>query len=281
MKANLEYPLLERHSSRIFLKKQISENSPFHYHPNYEMNFVITGHGIRYVGSNKETFEEDDLILLAPRIPHRWEDTSNNQSNYSSLVFQWEEQFLGNALQITPELNNIQKLLDLSAKGIKFDRYISREIKKKQIDLLTLPPFEKFILLLQLLNELANAHEFKLLCDDSSMMNNNIPNSRIKTVCEFIEKKYSEKITLADVASLVNMCEGAFSRFFSQTTNRPFFSFLNEYRSKMACKYLAETDMQVNEIGYACGYESLQFFYRQFGKYIKCTPQEYRKSTRS
>lgn len=281
MKPNFEYPLLQQSSSRIFLKSQSSEKAPWHYHPNYEMNFVIKGNGKRYVGSNTEDFEEDDLILLAPRLPHRWEHTCNKQSAYSSLVFQWQEEFLGNAWNITPELNNIHKLLELSSKGIKFDKYISREIKKKQTDLLTLPPFQKLVLLLQLLNELANVEEFELLCDQNCVVDHNIPNTRIKTVCAFIEKKYSEKISLGEVASLVNMCEGAFSRFFSQTTNKPFFTFLNEYRVKMACKLLVETDMQANEIGYACGYESIQFFYRQFLKYTQCSPQSYRKKTQT
>jgi AraC-like DNA-binding protein len=281
MKINFEYQLLQPNSPRIFLKNQHLENTPLHYHPNYEMNFVIQGHGKRYVGNNTEDFEEDDLILLAPRLPHRWEHACNKKYPYSSLVFQWQEEFLGNAWQVTPELNNIQKLLELSAKGVKFDKYISKEIKKKQTDLLTLPPFQKLILLLQLLNDLANVDEFKLLCDPDSLFNNNIPNTRINTVCQFIEKRYSEKITLAQAASLVNMCEGSFSRFFSQTTKKPFFSFLNEYRTKMACKLLIETDMHANEIGYACGYESLQFFYRQFMKYTEYTPQAYRKKMQS
>jgi AraC-like DNA-binding protein/quercetin dioxygenase-like cupin family protein len=278
MKINFEYPLFnEKNSFMIFLKNQESEVSPLHCHPNYEMNFVIEGSGTRHVGNNTENFEEGDLILLAPRVPHRWENTCNKQYTYSSLVFQWQEEFLGNAWQSTPEFNSIRKLLELSCKGIKFDKYIGKEIKNKQTDLLTLPPFEKLVLLLQLLNELSKTDEFKVLCDQDLVFNNSIPNTRIKSVCQFVEERYSEKITLTDVASLVNMSEGAFSRFFSQATKKPFFSFLNEYRAKMACKLLAETDMRANEIGYACGYESLQFFYRQFLKYIQCSPQVYRK----
>jgi AraC-like DNA-binding protein len=79
------------------------------------------------------------------------------------------------------------------------------------------------------------------------------------------------------MAGITNMSEGAFSRFFSQAAQKPFFSFLNEYRINIACKYLMETDLRVNEIGYACGYECLQFFYRQFMKYMKCSPRLYRK----
>ena len=278
MRATLEHLLLPQNSSSIFLKSQGPENAPLHYHRNYEMNFVIKGNGTRYVGNNIGDFEEGDLILLAPSIPHRWQNTGRKSYNYSSLVIQWGEDFLGKEWLLTPEFKDIRRLLELSAKGIKFDKYIGKEIKNKQSSLLILPPFEKLVLLLQLLNDLAKSNEFKILCDQEFSLNNDIPNSRIDIVCQFIKEKYSEKITLADAAALVNMSEGAFSKFFSQTTKKPFFSFLNEYRTRMARKLLSETDMRANEIGYACGYESIQFFYRQFLKYIECTPQAYRKN---
>jgi AraC-like DNA-binding protein len=281
MRATLEHLLLPQNSSSIFLKSQGPENAPLHYHRNYEMNFVIKGNGTRYVGNNIGDFEEGDLILLAPSIPHRWQNTGKKSYNYSSLVIQWGEDFLGKEWLLTPEFKDIRRLLELSTKGIKFDKYIGKEIKNKQSSLLILPPFEKLVLLLQLLNDLAKSNEFKILCDQEFSLNNDIPNSRIDIVCQFIKEKYSEKITLANAAALVNMSEGAFSKFFSQTTKKPFFSFLNEYRTKMARKLLSETDMRANEIGYACGYECLQFFYRQFMKYTECSPQTYRKKSRS
>lgn len=281
MRANFEYPLLPKNSSSIFLKTQGVENAPFHSHPNYEMNFVIKGNGKRYVGNNIGDFEEGDLILLAPSVPHRWQNTGKKQHYYSSLVIQWGEDFLGKDWLLTPEFQDIRRLLELSVKGIKFDKYTGKEIKKKQADLLVLPPFEKLVLLLQLLNELAKSSEFKILCDEEFSFNTHIPNSRLDIICNFIKEKYPEKVTLANAASLVNMSEGAFSKFFSQTTKKPFFSFLNEYRIKMARKLLSETDMRANEIGYACGYECLQFFYRQFIKYTGISPQAYRKSSQS
>lgn len=282
MKINFEYPSFNKQSSfEVFLKSQDSQILPLHCHPNYELNLVIEGNGTRYVGNNSEKFEEGDLVLLAPGVPHRWENEGNIKCPYSSLVFHWQEEFLGNAWKFAPEFKNIRMLFELSCKGIKFDKYIGKEIKNKQKELLTLPPFEKCVLLLQLLNDLAKAQEFEILCNNVSLFDNNINNSRIDLVCQYIEKKYSEKITLSEMASLVNMSEGAFSRFFSKTTKKPFFSFLNEYRTKIACNLLKETDMRANEIGYACGYESLQFFYRQFMKYIECSPQTYRKKTQS
>lgn len=274
------YPLMKPDETfRTFLKKQDIQPNPMHYHPIYEMNFVIKGLGIRHIGDSIEQFEEGDLILLGPNIPHCWKSTHNDQQPYSSLVIQWNESFLGNGWGSISELEHIRRLLKLSSKGIKFERYIANEIKNKQSELLMLPPFEKLILLLELLNNLAKTNEFKILSANELSLSNHINNKRIDIVCRYIEEKYAEKITLAKIASLVNMSEGAFSRFFSQTAKKPFFSFLNEYRIKMACKILSETDMNADEVGYACGYECNQFFYRQFSRYTNCSPQTFRKKS--
>ncbi|MGH2642677.1 MAG: AraC family transcriptional regulator [Chitinophagaceae bacterium] len=277
MKPDFRYPQPDpEHSFRVFYKTQDQQNAPLHYHPDYEMNFVIKGNGKRIVGSNIENFEAGDLILMAPNLPHRWKNSNNFHGAYSSLVIQWKEDFLGKAWESVPEFKPIRNLFDLSNKGIKFDHYIANEIKKNQIELLKLPPFKKLMLFLQLLNDLAKASEFRTLSEDQLSFTD-IPNSRINKLFAFVKDSYSEKITLSRISGLVNMSEGAFSRFFSQAMGKPFFSFLNEYRINMACKMLRESDLQASEIGYSCGYDCLQFFYRQFAKYIHCSPQEYRK----
>jgi AraC-like DNA-binding protein len=72
------------------------------------------------------------------------------------------------------------------------------------------------------------------------------------------------------------MSEEYFSRFFSKSLMKSFFTFLNEYRINRACKLLIETERQVSEICYQVGYESIPFFYRQFKKIKNMPPQSYR-----
>src|SRR5690606_4997731 len=127
-----------------------------------------------------------------------------------------------------------------------------------------------------ILNDFSQADDLKVLSHEGFQAKKTIPNSRIEKVLTYVEESYAEKITLNIVASMVNMSEGAFSRFFSQTFKKPFFTYLNEYRITKSHELLKETDMRINEIGYACGYECLQFFYRQFMKYSECAPQVYR-----
>lgn len=282
MKSDFRYQLPFRENTfHVFTKNQVEPGGDFHYHPEYELNLVTRSNGLRYVGSNIDHFEEGDLILLAPNVPHCWQSAPSGQYSYASLVIQWTEELFGGCWGSIPEFEHIQRLLLLSGKGIKFDKYIANEIRRKETELLDLPPFEKLITFLQLLNELAQTKEFTVLCDHPSPAPVDGHNSRIKIIYKFIQDNYGEKITLAHAAKVVNMSEGAFSRFFSQTTQKPFFSFLNEFRISMARRFLIESDLRAKEIGYVCGYDSPQFFYRQFAKYVKCSPQAFRKKIQS
>ncbi len=279
MKAVYTQVLLQPENSfKTYLKVKKEFDTPWHYHPEYELTLIVNTNGIRYVGNSIEPFEKGDLILLGPNLPHCWKNTGIQKELCSSFVIQWKEDLLGTALPLIPEFNNIHKLLQLSKKGIKFSKRIALEFTKKHNDILTLTPFEKYVSILGWLNEVSQTSEYTTLCAQGFTSDLNYENSRrINIVYLYLKENYNKKILLADVASLINMSEGAFSRFFSKIIQKPLFSFLNEYRINIATKFLIETDMQVAEICYSCGYESLPFFYRQFIKYKKCPPREYRK----
>lgn len=275
MKANFEYLIIPPETSiHAFVKQQQDTHTPFHYHPEYEINLVIHSDGTRYVGNRIDHFEEGDLTLLAPNVPHCWKNNEKNHYPYSSLVIQWRASLLEKLFSEAPEFAPARRLLTLSSKGLVFDKYAGNEIRGIHRELTQGTPFDKLILFLKLLNDLAKSKEYKTLGNDELISGEN--DSRIYTVYNFVKENYSDKITLNQVASLVHMSEGAFSRFFSQSNKKPFFTFLNEFRISMACTMLRETEMQASEIGYACGYDCLQFFYRQFARYIHCTPKEYR-----
>lgn len=279
MKATYTQVLLQPDNSfKTYLKIKNEFDAPWHYHPEYELTLIINSDGVRYVGNSIETFEKGDLILLGPNLPHCWKNTGVQQVPCCSLVIQWKEDLLGASLPSIPEFASIHKLLQLSKRGIKFNKKVSDEFYIRHNDFLSFNPFDKYIAILQWLNHMAHLNEYSTLCEQEFTSNLNVGNSqRINIVYQYLKENYNEKIVLADVALLVNMSEEAFSRFFSRCIQKPFFSFLNEYRVNIASKLLIETDMQVAEICYNCGYESLPFFYRQFIKYKNCPPQTFRK----
>jgi AraC-like DNA-binding protein len=270
-------PDLDSISFTVEKQEDKSFEYPWHYHPEYELTYILNNPGVRYVGNSIENYYENDLVLLGPNLPHCWVNHENQYRSASAVVIYWKQEFVDGSILHTKELATILHLLKLSAKGIKFDSSTALALKEDFIHLVTLPPFEKLILFIQILNKLAKAKQAHFLCEqgfDHSL--NYIENQRINVVYNYIKNHYQEKISLADVGEKVNMSGEYFSRFFSRIMKKSFFEFLNEYKINVACRLLIETDMQVAEVCYASGYESITFFYRQFKKFKNFQPQEYR-----
>jgi len=278
MKAQFE-PIvnLESNSFNAFIQHKKEFDFPFHYHPEYELTYILTSEGIRYVGNHFENFCANDFVLVGPNLPHCWKNMDDLPTDASALVIQWKEDFLGTGWTASKEFDAIKKLQQLSVKGIKFSETIALRFRERLISIVGLSPFDRLITLLVILQELAAVNEYEVLCKEGFSYNLDfVDNERINTVYQYVKKNYKKKITLASISSAVNMSEVSFSRFFSRLMKKSFFAFLNEYRINIACNLLIETDMQVIQVCYASGYESLPFFYRQFKKFKKCTPQNFK-----
>lgn len=98
----------------------------------------------------------------------------------------------------------------------------------------------------------------------------------IKTALTYIKENYQDKIYIADLAGQVNLNEQYFCRLFKKAIGCSPIEYLNEYRIKQAKRLLEETDLPVMEVCLECGYNNLGNFLREFRKYTKTTPLQYR-----
>ncbi len=100
----------------------------------------------------------------------------------------------------------------------------------------------------------------------------------IKTALAYIKDNYKEKIYITDLAKQVNLNEQYFCRLFKKAIGCTPIEYVNEYRIKQTRRLLEETDLSVTEICLECGYNNLGNFLREFRKYTKTTPLQYRKN---
>ncbi|MBS1599482.1 MAG: helix-turn-helix domain-containing protein [Bacteroidetes bacterium] len=280
MKPTLK-PIISNESSifKVLIQGNDKEfDYPWHYHPELELTYILSNRGTRYVGNSIETFEEDDFVLLGSNLPHCWIKSTDHQETSSAIVIYMFKSFVENELFSTQEFNAIQKLSALASKGVRYDKKVATKFKDRLIALLSLPPFEKMIHFLELLNDLASINDYSLLCEQNFNFEfDDISNERMNIIYDYIQKNHLKKITLADIGAAVHMSESYFSRYFSKIMKKTFFEYLNEYKINKACRLLIETDKQISEICYASGYDSLPFFYRQFKKIKKCQPKMFKK----
>ena len=45
---------------------------PWHYHPAIEIMYITRGIGTRFVGDCIEQYEEGDVCMIGPNLPHEW-----------------------------------------------------------------------------------------------------------------------------------------------------------------------------------------------------------------
>lgn len=261
-------------SIKAFAVESDRFDAPWHFHPEFELTYILESHGMRYVGNNLSDFHPGDLILLGSNLPHCWINEDPNMTPSKAIVIQWHPELFN----IIPEFEEIKRLLNKANRGLKLSVDSPDAILPHLNEMPRLKPLQRLLTLSQVLSELAlRATTTQLAGDSYDSDLSSTTNNRIEVIQEYVRAHYMTKIKLADISGKLNMTEQAFSRFFSKVMNRPFFVFLNEYRCNIASRLLLETDLQVTEIAFKCGYESLPFFYQQFRKFKEHSPREFRK----
>lgn len=251
----------------------------WHFHPQYELTYILGSTGIRYVGDNMGNFEYGDLVLVGSNLPHCWKTVGEQKEEVRCIIIQWDEELLVTWLD-KEEFQHIKQLMQLASRGIHFHKEDALLVENKMLQLIDLPPFERLLSFLQILQELTKAHH-NCLAGEGFTTNLTIKESeRVNLIYNYVKEYYNQQIILEDVAQKIAMNKDSFCRFFKKTFRKSFFEFVNEYKISMASKMLITTDLTASEIGYKVGYNNLSFFNRQFHKFVKMTPSQYRKMYR-
>lgn len=101
---------------------------------------------------------------------------------------------------------------------------------------------------------------------------------RLKAVIRYMQEHYQRPIRIAELAELIPMSEGQFSRFFKNMTHQTPIEYLNGYRINKAAELLLQPDAKIANIAMDVGFDHISYFVKVFRGRMKCTPSEYRKS---
>lgn len=92
----------------------------------------------------------------------------------------------------------------------------------------------------------------------------------------YIEKNYTEQLTVAGLAKLSNYSERQFLRLFHKAFGCMPMTYVANLRMQKARELLRTTDLTVTETAFRCGYSDSNYFSRVFKKFNDATPSEFR-----
>jgi len=251
----------------------------WHFHPEFELTYIVASRGQRFAGDSIEEYRDGDLVLLGPNLPHTWMSReSGRKSRHVALYAQFLEHFGGDAFLSRPELAPIRNLFKRAAQGLAFNPTIQKRARPMMEDLHAATGLQRLLKLLEVLDLLAHSKGARPL--SSARFAPSLKRSdekRIDAVCRYIHENVSESIAQTDAARCAHLSVSAFSRFFKKTMGRTFTAYVNGLRVGQACGRLIESDKSIAEIAFASGFENLSNFNRRFRQLKDVSPREFRR----
>jgi len=250
-------------SIRFEVVDDVNFYSPFHWHNHIEVLYVLEGKIDFKVEQRKYLLTDGDMIIINSEIIH----SSKLCGHARYILLQVPlSAFDG----VYDEIENVVfKEKPSSEEAEKLFSYLSQMLKsvddKRQENKL------RFISLLydffyQLLTDYKI--EQKKAADASYY-----GISRISPVMAYVEKEFRNKITLNEVAEILNVTPEHMCRLFKKYTDMTFNEYLMSLRISAFYQSLQNTNQKISVILEECGITNYKVFIREFKKTFGKTPE--------
>jgi AraC-like DNA-binding protein len=260
-------------------------STEFHFHEECQLTYTIESEGRRMIGDSIENFNSDELIFVGSNLPHVWH---NNNQYFNEVDAQPHARSVSifihpdKILDLFKEPDNIQRIknfFQLAKRGMKFGNEVKEKLKELMLKVaLQTEEIGRLIGVLEILNLLCSTKNYELLTSPGYTNNYQLKdNDRMDKILKYVFDNFNQEILLTAAADMTNMNKQAFCRYFKNRTQKTFVTFINEVRIGHACKLMAQTDQQISELAYSCGFNSLSNFNKFFKLAKGVTPKEYKK----
>ena len=283
MKPFLEKVQPSPDASWAMLNRRLDDEIPFqwHHHPELELTLTLNSRGQRFIGDHIGTYEDGDLVLIGPNLPHTWSSTEKVDTGapHVALVM-WLRPDWANALSETfVELKAIAAMLERAVTGLEFSPDFARRVRPMIEDLFTRAPDERLLGLMQVLHILARDQgALPLASRRSAPAVTGTDRTRIDRVLDHIHIHYASGLSLSELADVAALSPSGLHRLFRRHTHVSISDYIMRLKIGEACAMLSGTTTPIAHVAGAVGYQSLANFNRQFKALKGLTPRGYRQS---
>ena len=230
--------------------------------PYHMIHFVTNGEGILQIDQDEFNFEAGNIFLIPADKISYYESSEKNPCTY----------FWANFLGIQSE-NYMQKFM--SASKQKYILKLSEIERFTAIitDILNLQGSPTYLylmgnsLLLRILSYLINEITFTEKLEKTS------PADDLKF---YLDMHYAEKFQLRDIAEKLGFHQNYLTRIFAEKFSVTPKKYLIDLKLKKACNLLASTNLPVNLISTALGFDDPMAFSKKFSEVYSVSPTKYR-----
>ncbi|HZG85849.1 AraC family transcriptional regulator [Paenibacillus sp.] len=239
-----------------------------HYHPYYELFYVLSGERVFFIRDRVLTARPGEMVIVRPHELHR--TSSAEAYAYERIIVHYTPEFLGTAAAAHEALPPVvafapeeRDVVEATLRGM-----IRESVNRK-------PDYVDYLRLLlsQLLHHIRRAEP----ADPELRMQEAPPlHLKVSEIAAYINEHYGEPLTLRSVAERFHISEGHLSRMFAKYTGYPYQEYVRLVRVREAQKRLRETRDRIADIALAAGFGQIAHFNKTFKAVTGLTPRQYR-----
>jgi len=272
--------------SWAFLDRRLPAGIPFewHHHPEFELTLTLNSCGHRYVGDDVEPYEDGDLVLIGPGIPHSWHsrEAIDPGRPHVALVawFTRDWGWVAGLIGVFPEMAHLAGMLARATQGLRFDRGASEAVASSFESMRTASPARRLVLLIEVLTTLCHYHDAVSLANAPREEVELAADPRMVRVLDHIHAHFAKPVTVSSLADIACVSTSAFHRMFKRHTRMTMVDYVTRLRVGRACSLLIESGHSIATIAADVGYSNLSLFNRQFARAKGATPSSFRRRHR-
>jgi len=281
MKPYLEHIAASKEGSWTLFDRRLPA-IPFewHYNSEYELTLTLNSRGQRFVGDSMAPYDDGDLVLIGPRIPHTWCSSSDAGLGpvHQALVLWLSEGFVQSLIRSHLELRPIQHLLEKSSRAIEFSPAIRAKARSIICAMLSQTAEDRLPALLQLLLLLSRDAASQPLTSSAAEVPSDLAEERIGRVLSYLHHHYQDQNAVQKLSRIAALSRSSLHRLFKLHTGTTITEYVSRLRIGNACALLINTQRSISLIADDVGYRNLANFNRQFKAFKSTTPRQFRSA---
>jgi AraC-like DNA-binding protein len=280
MRAYLERLEFETDSSLRHQYRPLDYGIPFqwHHHPLFELTMTLNSRGQRFIGDHVGAYDNGDLVLVGPNLPHTWFSRSkiNSHEPHLALVIWFKPDWAEQLVKQFAEYRSVTRLLEKARSGCKFSGITAEVVRPDFERFFRSPPRDRLMIFLSVISKLMEDEGQELSRSAATIDSQSDGAPRIERVLTHIHEHYAEGVRVEHLADIAALSLSGLHRLFTKHTGRSVTAYVAQMRIGEACARLSGTDQPISHIADVVGFNNLANFNRQFRAQRGMTPREYR-----
>ncbi|HWI47408.1 MAG TPA: AraC family transcriptional regulator [Rummeliibacillus sp.] len=234
----------------------------------HELAFFTEGKGSFTINGKRYPIKGGMLIYICPNVQHFFEIDDEEPVDIQTIHFSYASINFNDSKW---DIQNNTDMLPLQFVQVLKDYYQISDLFKKLVDSWNskLPGYE--FITKTLLQQL-----FIAIYQNIKKQNKNYSTSlKVEKVIHYMHQNVNTKVTLTDLAEVVQLSSTYLSRIFKDTTGYSVIGYFNKIKMDKAKELMIEGNHKVKEVAQALGFTDEFYFSRIFKKMEGVSPSEF------